>query len=154
MTKSIKIDEALENYISNNSYELHPIQKEIIEYNEKLGEIKKMQISVSQCHFLHFVIKITNPKTLDRILPKRLVSSEALVAAATLSDNQIDKMIPILTNAVPILFERLTNSKTNISNPFFILFNLFALSFASRIGVSIHEASHFINDLKEDIFIG
>ena len=56
MTKSIKIDEVLENYISNNSYELHSVQKEIIEHNKSLGDIKRMQISVSQCHFLHLLI--------------------------------------------------------------------------------------------------
>ena len=31
--KNIKIDESLEKYISDNSYDLHPVQKEIIEYN-------------------------------------------------------------------------------------------------------------------------
>ena len=48
MTKSIKIDEVLERYISNNSYELHPTQKEIINYNKNLGDIKRMQISITQ----------------------------------------------------------------------------------------------------------
>ena len=42
MTKSIKIDEAIEDYISNNSYELHPVQKEIINYNKNLGDIKSL----------------------------------------------------------------------------------------------------------------
>ena len=32
-----------------------------LKYNENLGEIKKMQISISQCHFLHLIIKIYNP---------------------------------------------------------------------------------------------
>ena len=57
MTKSIKIDENLENYISNNSSELHPVQKELIEYNNSLGDIKRMQISVTQGYFMQFIIK-------------------------------------------------------------------------------------------------
>ena len=65
MGSNIKISNELEKYINNHSHKLHPIQKEIIEYNETLGEKKKMQISLSQCHFLHLIIKIYNP---DRIL--------------------------------------------------------------------------------------
>ncbi len=60
MTKNIKINETLEKYISNNSYDLHPVQKEIIEYNNKLGEIKKLQISVTQAYFMQLLIKINN----------------------------------------------------------------------------------------------
>ena len=62
MTKSIKIDEVLERYISNNSYELHPTQKEIINYNKNLGDIKRMQISVTQAYFMQLLIKINNVK--------------------------------------------------------------------------------------------
>ena len=67
MTKNIKIDEILEKYISNHSYDLHPIQKEIIEYNNSLGDIKRMQISVSQCHFLHLIIKTSKIKKILEI---------------------------------------------------------------------------------------
>ena len=67
MGSNLQLNNQLEEYINNNSLNLHPIQKEIIEYNENLGEIKKMQISVSQCHFLHFLIKITNPKNILEI---------------------------------------------------------------------------------------
>ena len=62
MTKNIKIDKNLENYISDNSYELHPIQKEIIEHNNNLGDIKRMQISVTQGYFMQLLIKINNVK--------------------------------------------------------------------------------------------
>jgi len=65
--KNIKIDESLENYISNNSYDLHPVQKEIIEYNNNLGEIKKMQISVTQAYFMQLLIKINNVKKILEI---------------------------------------------------------------------------------------
>ncbi len=57
MTKSLKIDEKLEKYISDNSCDLHPVQKEIIKHNNSLGDIKKMQISVSQAYFLQLFIK-------------------------------------------------------------------------------------------------
>ena len=67
MTKSIKIDESLENYISNNSYKLHPVQKEIIEHNKSLGDIKRMQISVTQAYFMQLLIKINNVKQILEI---------------------------------------------------------------------------------------
>jgi len=62
VTKSIKIDEALENYISSNSYELHSVQKEIINYNKSLGDIKRMQISITQAYFMQLLIKINKVK--------------------------------------------------------------------------------------------
>jgi len=62
MGKNLEINLKLEKYIEELSYNLHPIQQEIIKYNESLGDIKRMQISVSQCHFLHLIIKITKIK--------------------------------------------------------------------------------------------
>ena len=67
MIKSIKINEQLEKYISDHSYDLHPIQKEIINHNKKLGEIKKMQISISQSYFFQFFIKTNNIKNILEI---------------------------------------------------------------------------------------
>ena len=61
MGSNVRINKEIEKYINDNSLKLHPVQKEIVEYNENLGEIKKMQISISQCHFLHLIIKIYNP---------------------------------------------------------------------------------------------
>ncbi len=61
MGSNLNINKEIEKYINDNSLKLHPVQREIIEYNENLGEIKKMQISISQCHFLHLIIKIYNP---------------------------------------------------------------------------------------------
>ena len=60
MGSDLKITSLLQDYILNKGLELHPIQKEIIEYNSSLGEIKKMQISVSQCQLIHLIIKISN----------------------------------------------------------------------------------------------
>ena len=62
MGKNIEITPLLERYIENFSYSLHPIQKEIISYNKSLGEIKRMQIAVSQCYFLELLIKVSNSK--------------------------------------------------------------------------------------------
>jgi predicted O-methyltransferase YrrM len=67
MTKSLKIDEKLEKYISDNSYDLHPVQKEIIKYNNALGNTKRMQISVSQAYFLQLLIKSNNIKNILEI---------------------------------------------------------------------------------------
>ena len=47
MGQNLEITKKLEKYIENLSKSLHPIQKEIISYNESLGDIKRMQISIS-----------------------------------------------------------------------------------------------------------
>jgi len=60
MGKNLEITEKLERYIEKYSHNLHPIQKEIILYNESLGDIKRMQLAVSQCHFLELIIKVSN----------------------------------------------------------------------------------------------
>ena len=62
MGKNLKITDKIESYINQFSYQLNPIQKEIINYNESLGDIKRMQIAISQCHFLHLIIKTTKIK--------------------------------------------------------------------------------------------
>ena len=67
MTKNITMDEALEKYISNNSYDLHPIQKKIIEDNNKLGNLNIMQISVTQGYFLQLIIRLNNIKNVLEI---------------------------------------------------------------------------------------
>ncbi len=67
MGKDLEISDKVKNYIANLSKELHPVQKEIIAYNETLGEIKKMQIAVSQCHFLELITKISKAKKILEI---------------------------------------------------------------------------------------
>ncbi len=67
MTKNIIIDERLENYISDNTYSLHSIQKEIIEYNKTLGDLKRMQVSVTQAYFFQLMIKLNNIKNILEI---------------------------------------------------------------------------------------
>ena len=67
MGSNLTINKAIEEYINNHSIELNPIQKEIISYNETLGDIKRMQIAVSQCHFLHLIIKTSKIKKILEI---------------------------------------------------------------------------------------
>jgi predicted O-methyltransferase YrrM len=67
MGKDLEISDKVKNYIENLSKELHPVQKEIIVYNETLGKIKKMQITVSQCHFLELITKISKAKKILEI---------------------------------------------------------------------------------------
>ena len=62
MGKSLEITEKLQNYINDFGLKLNQIQKEIINYNNSLGDIKRMQVDPSQCHFLHLIIKISNIK--------------------------------------------------------------------------------------------
>ena len=67
MGKNIEINSELETYIEELSYNLHPVQQEIIKYNNSLGDIKRMQISVSQCHFLHLITKVSKIKSVLEI---------------------------------------------------------------------------------------
>ena len=62
MGKNLEITEKLEKYINNFSLKLNPIQQEIIDYNNTLGNVKRMQVATSQCHFLHLIIKTSNIK--------------------------------------------------------------------------------------------
>jgi predicted O-methyltransferase YrrM len=67
MGSNLVLTKEIENYINNYSIELTSVQKEIISYNNSLGDIKRMQISISQCHFLHLIVKITNIKKILEI---------------------------------------------------------------------------------------
>ena len=59
MGSDLNITKQLQDYILKHGLKLHSVQKEIIEYNLKLGNVKKMQISISQCQFLHLIIKVS-----------------------------------------------------------------------------------------------
>jgi len=67
MGSNIVINNEIEKYIIDHSLELNPVQKEIISYNDSLGDIKRMQISVSQCQFLHLIIKTSKIKKILEI---------------------------------------------------------------------------------------
>ncbi len=62
MGSDLNITKQLQDYILKNGLKLHPIQKEIIDYNLSLGDSKRMQISISQCQFLHLIIKVSKIK--------------------------------------------------------------------------------------------
>ena len=67
MGANLDITEKLQNYINDFGLKLNPIQQEIINYNKTLGDIKRMQVDPSQCHFLHLIIKISNIKNVLEI---------------------------------------------------------------------------------------
>ena len=67
MGSNLTVSKEIEEYINNNSIKLHPVQNEIITHNEELGDIKRMQISISQCHFLHLLIKSSKIKKILEI---------------------------------------------------------------------------------------
>ena len=67
MGSNLSVNKEIEEYINNHSLKINPIQKEIISYNESLGDIKRMQISISQCHFLHLLVKTSKIKKILEI---------------------------------------------------------------------------------------
>ena len=67
MGANLEITKKLQNYIDDFGLKLHPVQQEIIDHNNSLGDIKRMQIDPSQCYFLHLVIKISNIKNVLEI---------------------------------------------------------------------------------------
>jgi caffeoyl-CoA O-methyltransferase len=67
MGNDFLISDRVKTYIEKLSKELHPVQKEIISYNATLGEIKKMQVSVSQCFFLELITRISKARKILEI---------------------------------------------------------------------------------------
>jgi predicted O-methyltransferase YrrM len=85
MGKNLEITEKLQKYIDNFSLKLNPIQQEIIDYNNTLGNEKRMQLATSQCHFLHLIIKTSNIKNALEI--GTFTGLSALSIALALPDN-------------------------------------------------------------------
>ena len=67
MGKNLEITGKLQEYINNFGLKINPVQQEIIDYNNTLGDVKRMQVALSQCHFLHLIIKISNIKNVLEI---------------------------------------------------------------------------------------
>ena len=67
MSSNLPINKQIEKYIDEHSLKLHPVQNEIINYNDTLGKKKKLQISINQCHFLYLVTKLFKPKEILEI---------------------------------------------------------------------------------------
>ena len=112
MGKAIRITEKLEKYINNFSLKLNPIQQEIIDYNNTLGDVKRMQVATSQCHFLHLIIKISNIRNVLEI--GTFTGLSALSIALSLPEN--GKLIALdkneETNKIAVSFFK----KANLDN--------------------------------------
>ena len=114
MGKNLEITEKLEKYINNFSLKLNPVQQEIIDYNNTLGDVKRMQIATSQCHFLHLIIKTSNIKNVLEI--GTFTGLSALSIALALPDD--GKLIALdknnETNKVAINFFKKANLEHKI----------------------------------------
>ena len=112
MGKAIRITEKLEKYINDLSLKLNPIQQEIIDYNNTLGDVKRMQVATSQCHFLHFIIKTSNIRNVLEI--GTFTGLSALSIALALPEN--GKLIALdkneETNKIAVSFFK----KANLDN--------------------------------------
>ena len=116
MGKALEITKKLQKYIDNFSLKLHPIQQEIIDYNNTLGDIKRMQVATSQCHFLHLIIKTSNIKNVLEI--GTFTGLSALSIALALPDD--GKLIALdknnETNKVAINFFKKANLEHKIQS--------------------------------------
>ena len=102
MLKNLELTQEMLDYISNNTNELHPVQKEILKYNKTLGDLQRMQISETQANFLQLIIKITNIKNCLEI--GTFTGFSALTMALALPDDglviTLDKDQKIINTAI------------------------------------------------------
>ena len=114
MGKNLEINSKLEKYIEELSYNLHPIQQEIIKYNDSLGDIKRMQISVSQCHFLHLITKISKIKNVLEIGTFTGLSTLTIALALPADGSLIALDKNEATNEVAVVFFKKANQEKKI----------------------------------------
>ena len=114
MGKNLEINSELEKYIEDLSYNLHPIQQEIIKYNYRLGDIKRMQISVSQCHFLHLITKVSKIKSVLEIGTFTGLSTLSIALALPDNGNLIALDRNESTNSVAMDFFKKANQEKKI----------------------------------------
>ena len=114
MGKNLEITKKLEKYINNFSLKLNPIQQEIVDYNNTLGDVKRMQVATSQCHFLHLIIKTSNIKTVLEI--GTFTGLSALSIALALPDD--GKLVALdkdkETNKIAVSFFKKANQDNKI----------------------------------------
>ena len=115
MGKNLEINSEIEKYIEELSYNLHPIQKEIIKYNDSLGDIKRMQISVSQCHFLHLFTKVSKIKNVLEIGTFTGLSTLSIALALPNDGNLIALDKNESTNKVAVDFFKKANQEIKIN---------------------------------------
>jgi len=118
--KNLEINSEIKKYIEELSYNLHPIQQEIIKYNDSLGDIKRMQISVSQCHFLHLITRVSKIKSVLEIGTFTGLSTLSIALALPDDGNLIALDKNESTNKVAVDFFKKANQgnkiKTNIKH--------------------------------------
>ena len=114
MGKNLKITDKIESYINKFSYQLNAVQKEIINYNENLGDIKRMQIAISQCHFLHLIIKTAKIKKVLEIGTFTGLSALSIALALPSDGNLIALDNNEETNKVAINFFKKANQDKKI----------------------------------------
>ena len=114
MGANLDITEKLQNYINDFGLKLNPIQQEIIDYNKTLGDIKRMQVDPTQCHFLHLIIKVSNIKNVLEI--GTFTGLSALSISLALPDN--GKLIALdkneETNKIALDFFKKANQEYKI----------------------------------------
>ena len=115
MGKNLEINSEIEKYIEELSYNLHPIQQEIIKYNDSLGDIKRMQISVSQCHFLHLITKISKIKNVLEIGTFTGLSTLSIALALPNDGSLIALDKNEATNKVAVDFFKKANQEIKIN---------------------------------------
>ena len=115
MGKNLEINFEIEKYIEELSYNLHPIQKEIIKYNDSLGDIKRMQISVSQCHFLHLIIRVSKIKNVLEIGTFTGLSTLSIALALPNDGSLIALDKNEATNKVAVDFFKKANQEIKIN---------------------------------------
>ena len=115
MGKNLEINSELEKYIEDLSYNLHPIQQEIIKYNDSLGDIKRMQISVSQCHFLHLFTKVSKIKNVLEIGTFTGLSTLSIALALPNDGSLIALDKNEATNKVAVDFFKKANQEIKIN---------------------------------------
>ena len=112
MDKNINIDHKLIEYIFSHTSNLHPIQKELIKYNESLGHIKRLQISILQANFLQFLIKSRN---INNCLEIGTFTGYSTLSMA-LSLNKNGKILTIDKDTEKNMIAKSFFKKANVSN--------------------------------------
>ncbi len=116
MDKNFIIDQNMINYIFSHTNNLHKVQKKLLKYNEKLGHIKKLQISILQANFIQFIIKINNYKSYLEIgtFTGYSILSAALVLPKNCKLIGIDKNLKTNNEAIKFFKEAKQDKKINL----------------------------------------
>ncbi len=116
MDKNFIIDQNMINYIFSHTNNLHKVQKKLLKYNETLGHIKKLQISILQANFIQFIIKINNYKSYLEI--GTFTGYSILSASLALPKNckliGIDKNLNTNNEAIKFFKEAKQDKKINL----------------------------------------